>query len=98
MEKWEYSTYQITKVTKEEHKRWTIEARKRGYHTLSAFLRVVLDKFKPNKGEETRGNMNISVCSYDGEKIRSKVTYGASPQVRKHINNYINKTTTKEKK
>lgn len=97
MSNWEYNTFQITKVTEEEHKLWTEEAFKRGYRTLSAFLRAVLVKFKPNKGETTRGEINISVSSYEGLEVRSKVSWGASPQVRKHINDFINKTTTKEK-
>ena len=97
MANWEYNTFQITQVTNDEHIKWKETAYKRGYRTLSAFLRPILERFKPNKGESTRGNINISVCSYDGLKIKKQVSYGASPQVRKHINDSIKKTATKGK-
>jgi|DEB0MinimDraft_4_1074332.scaffolds.fasta_scaffold105907_2 hypothetical protein len=86
---WEYKTFQITKVTQHEYDAWHSQARKQGFRTLSSFLRPILDKFKVNKGEEDRGEINISVCSYEGKHIKNLVNYGASPQVRKHVNDSI---------
>ena len=91
MANWEYPTFQIVGVKKEEIKAWREEALKRGYHTMSAWLRIELGKFKPNKGEETRGDSNVSISSYDGTKIKKLAGAGVSAQVRKFINNKTRK-------
>ena len=82
-----YKLLNISGVTDQEFINWTLEAKRLGYRTRTAFLKDVLKRYKHKGYEEEFGKNRVPVSDFEpNEKMKVK---NRSKSLRYYINKRI---------